>query len=131
MRHTASGLACFGIPLCNGEAWPSHYGAHLHMAHRFFAVALGTFVISLAVTLRKRAPGTRVAWLAGAAIALVLVQIGLGVLSVLSLLALAPVTLHLGVAALLLVCNVALFYYLPARVRDTGPREMVEAARAW
>jgi heme A synthase len=117
VRHTSSGLACFGIPLCNGEWWPSHYGAHLHMAHRFFAVVLATYVLALGPALVRRAPGTRVARLAASAMALVLVQVGLGVLSVLSLLALAPVTLHLGVAALVLVCNVLLFYYLPGAAR--------------
>jgi heme A synthase len=131
VRHTASGLACFGIPLCNGELWPSHYGAHLHMTHRIFAVVLGSFVIGVAVALRRRAPGTRVARLAAAAIGLVLVQITLGVVSVYSLLALLPVTLHLGVAALLLVCNVALFHYLPARDREAEGERMADAARAW
>ena len=132
VRHTASGLACFGIPLCNGELWPSHYGAHLHMTHRLFAVALGTFVVGVAVAVRRRAPGTLVARLALGAIALVLVQITLGVLSVYSLLALLPVTLHLGVAALLLVCNVAVFHYLPTSVQQhaEGAR-MSDAARAW
>jgi heme A synthase len=119
VRHTASGLACFGIPFCNGDVWPSHPGAHWHMSHRFFAVVLGAFVISLAATVRRRAPGTRVARLASWAIALVLVQITLGVLSVLSLLALSAVTLHLGVAALLLACNVSILYYLPTKVRET------------
>ncbi len=134
VRHTASGLACFGIPLCNGELWPSHSGAHLHMIHRIFALVLGTFVIGLAVVVRRRAPGSRPAQLALGAILLVLVQITLGVLSVYSLLALLPVTLHLGVAALLLVCNVALFYYVPARAsRAHGARSarMGEAAGAW
>jgi heme A synthase len=131
VRHTASGLACFGIPLCNGDLWPSHYGAHLHMTHRLFAVGLGTFVVGVAVTVRRRAPGTRMARLAVAAIALVLLQITLGVLSVYSLLALLPVTLHLGVAALLLVCNVALFYYLPAAVPQAEGARMRDEARAW
>jgi len=115
VRHTASGLACFGVPLCNDEWWPAHAGAHLQMLHRFFAVILGTYVIVVAATVRRRAPATRVARLGGLAIGLVLVQITLGVLSVYSMLALLPVTLHLGVAALLLVCNVALAYTLPAR----------------
>jgi heme A synthase len=52
------------------------------------------------------------------AVVLVLAQVTLGVLSVLSLLALSAVTLHLGVAALLLACNVAIFYYLPSHARE-------------
>jgi heme A synthase len=121
VRHTASGLACFGIPFCNGDLWPSHPGAHWHMSHRILAVALGAFVIGLAMTLRARAPGTRVAQLAGYAVGLVALQITLGVWSVLSRLALSAVTLHLGVAALLLACNVSIFYYLPKRAGESSP----------
>jgi heme A synthase len=113
VRHTASGLACFGIPLCNGELWPSHPGAHWHMGHRIFGVLLGTCVVALRTALRARAPGSTVARLAALAMGLVVVQVTLGVLSVLSMLALSAVTLHLGVAALLFACNVAIVYYLP------------------
>jgi len=120
VRHTASGLACFGIPLCNGDLWPSHPGAHWHMSHRIFAVLLGGFVVGLAMTLRARAPGSLVARLAGYAVGLVVLQITLGVLSVLSTLALSAVTLHLGVAALLLACNVSIFYYLPGKARESS-----------
>lgn len=123
VRHTSSGLACFGVPLCNGELWPSHPGAHWHMSHRFFAAVVAGLVIALAAQMHRRAPGSRPAKLATLASILVLVQITLGVLSVLSLLALSAVTLHLGVAALVLACNVAIFYYLPsyARERDGAP----------
>jgi heme A synthase len=122
VRHTASGLACFGIPLCNGELWPSHPGAHWHMSHRIFAVVLGIIVVSLARAIRAAGPRSRAARLAGYAVGLVLVQITLGVLSVYSMLSLSAVTLHLGVAALLLACNVSIFYYLPARARETSKR---------
>jgi heme A synthase len=114
VRHTSSGLACFGIPLCNGELWPSQAGAHIHMLHRFFAVALAGYVVAIAATTRGPRAG-RAGRLAQLAAILVCVQVTLGILSVYSLLALSAVTLHLGVAALLLACNVAIFYYLPAR----------------
>jgi len=120
VRHTSSGLACFGIPFCNGELWPSHPGAHWHMSHRIFALVVTGLVIAVAVQMRRRAPRSRPARLAALAVVLVLVQITLGVLSVLSLLALSAVTLHLGVAALLLACNVAIFYYLPSHARERG-----------
>lgn len=139
VRHTSSGLACFGIPLCNGELWPAHPGAHWHMSHRIFALVVAAFVIGLAVQLRRHAAGaggaggaagaagqaSRPAKLATLALALVLVQITLGVLSVLSFLALSAVTLHLGVAALLLACNVAIFYYLPSHARERGASSAV------
>jgi len=127
VRHTASGLACFGIPLCNGDLWPSHPGAHLHMLHRAFGLALGTYVVALAGATRSF-PGTRAARLARLAAWLVAVQIGLGVLSVLSLLALSAVTLHLGVAALLLACNVSIFYYLPARALEASGSTVLKTA---
>jgi heme A synthase len=117
VRHTASGLACFGLPLCNGDLWPSHPGAHWHMSHRIFAVLLGTYIVALGAVLRARAPRSTVSRLAALAMGLVVVQVALGALSVLSTLALSVVTLHLGVAALLLACNVAIVYYLPRPVR--------------
>jgi heme A synthase len=119
VRHTASGLACFGLPLCNGDLWPSHPGAHWHMSHRIFAVLLGTYIVALGAVLRARAPRSTVARLAALAMGLVVVQVALGALSVLSTLALSVVTLHLGVAALLLACNVAIVYYLPRSVRSS------------
>jgi heme A synthase len=122
VRHTASGLACFGIPLCNGELWPSHPGAHWQMSHRIFAVVLGTFVVLLAASIRSRGPRSREARWAGYAVVLVFVQISLGVLSVYSMLSLSAVTLHLGVAALLLACNVSIFYYLPRSAREATER---------
>jgi heme A synthase len=117
VRHTASGLACFGLPLCNGDLWPSHPGAHWHMSHRIFAILLGTYIVALGAVLRVRAPRSTVSRLAALAMGLVVVQVALGALSVLSTLALSVVTLHLGVAALLLACNVAIVYYLPRPVR--------------
>jgi heme A synthase len=117
VRHTSSGLACFGIPLCNGELWPFHAGAHWHMAHRIFAILLGSYLLALAAVTRGTGE-TRVVRLVRLSAVLVLVQITLGVLSVLSMLALSAVTIHLGVAALLLACNVSIFYYLPARAHE-------------
>jgi len=103
------------------------------MSHRIFALVVAAFVIGLAVQLRRHATGaagaagqaSRPAKLATLALALVLVQITLGVLSVLSFLALSAVTLHLGVAALLLACNVAIFYYLPSHARERGASSAV------
>jgi heme A synthase len=109
------------------------------MSHRIFALVVAAFVIGLAVQLRRHAAGaggaggaagaagqaSRPAKLATLALALVLVQITLGVLSVLSFLALSAVTLHLGVAALLLACNVAIFYYLPSHARERGASSAV------
>jgi heme A synthase len=129
VRHTASGLACFGIPLCNGDLWPSQHGAHLHMLHRICAVLLATYIFAIAAAARSTTDVRNpVARLARLATWLVVVQIALGVLSVLSLLALSAVTLHLGVAALLLACNVAIFYYLPARALEAKGSTVLHTA---
>jgi heme A synthase len=85
-----------------------------------FALVVTGLVTGVALHMRRHAPGSRPARLAMLALVLVLVQVTLGVLSVLSLLALSAVTLHLGVAALLLACNVAIFYYLPSHARERG-----------
>jgi len=127
VRHTASGLACFGIPLCNGDLWPSHPGAHLHMLHRILAVVLAAYIFALAAATRA-APDSPVAVLARLSAWLVVVQVSLGVISVWSLLALSPVTLHLGVAALLLACNVSIFYYLPGRALEASRSTVLETA---
>ncbi len=121
MRHLGAGLACTDLPLCRGEVWPA--GAHpnvlLHVTHRLAALAVLFVTIMVA----------RVTWRAGArplvrALALIaplltLVQGTLGVLSITSFLDAAPVTAHLGVAALLLAdlfCLHLVAREVPARV---------------
>ncbi|GAC1394748.1 MAG: COX15/CtaA family protein [Polyangiales bacterium] len=123
VRHTHNGLACWSIPLCDGraladQAWPAALGKQLQMGHRYFAVALAALVIGLAVaTWRRAADEPRTRLLAVLAVALVVVQIALGLVSVADSLPLIPVTAHLGVAALILLVHVSLFATLPPAVR--------------
>ena len=114
MRHLGAGLACTDLPLCRGQVWPS--GAHpnvlLHVTHRLSAfVVLG--VVLWTALVARRADNRTARNLAVMAPALVLVQATLGWFSISTFLDVVPVTLHLGVAALLLADLVAL--HLTAR----------------
>jgi heme A synthase len=105
MRHLGAGLACLDVPLCRGSLWPADAvpALELHMMHRLFGVMVLLFVTaSSVVAFRASAgrPGVRALALAGPI--LLVVQIGLGLLSITSFLGVVPVTAHLGVAALTL-----------------------------
>ncbi|MSP59958.1 MAG: heme A synthase [Myxococcales bacterium] len=112
MRHLGAGLACIDFPMCRGALWPTgvHPSVQLHAAHRLFAVVAGALVCGVAVKAWRAAEGRRA--LRALAVALpvvVLFQIALGVASILTFLAVVPVTAHLGGAALLLGDLVVLF----------------------
>ncbi len=104
VRHTGSGLACTTVLLCDGSAWPAFGPGQIQMLHRYFA--LGTAGLVIFGTVRalpelKRARGKLPRVLAIGAHALLLAQIGLGVGTVQSLLAIPVATLHLATGALL------------------------------
>ncbi len=106
VRHTDSGMACPDFPTCLGQWVPpieTHFVA-VHFTHRILAVFATVAVLGLAIRLlRAKAPG-RVMRVAGAAVVLVTLQSTLGVISVFTILAVVPVSLHtLGAAALLAV----------------------------
>jgi heme A synthase len=119
VRHTGAGLVCVDLPYCRGALWPTgvHPSVHLHMAHRAFAfVVLGLVLANAAAMWRARGTIRAIA-LAGPL--LVLVQIVLGVLTIVTFKGLVPVTAHLLVAALLLadlVSILALSRPRPGRV---------------
>jgi heme A synthase len=112
VRHKGAGLACnVRLPLCDGHFWPAWGPAQLHMVHRYAALLLTALVIAASVQVwRRRRELPRLAVrLALVAPALVLAQIGLGLLSV------------LGAAALLLASLVGLTLAigpLGARLRE-------------
>ena len=91
------------IPGCFGRLWPAgaHYQAQIHMAHRLFAVIVAAALAAVGIACARRLRGG-FRLLALSLPILVLLQIGLGVWTVLSLKALVPVELHLAVGALLL-----------------------------
>ncbi len=109
VRHVdGAALVChLDVVTCRGHLWPGwHWSAKLHMLHRFNALAIAAATISLAVAARRGLSG-RARAIALSTPALVVIQVALGVMSILALLEVKTVTAHLGVAALLwgtLVC---------------------------
>jgi heme A synthase len=115
VRHTASGLACLDVPLCNGSIWPLGSPEKVQMIHRFGAVIASAVAIAIALVVRKQAEGSElIRRLALVPVVLVLVQVSLGVVSVLSLLNLTIITSHLAVGAALLGSFVVLWGLCPA-----------------
>lgn len=105
VRHMDAGMACPDVPYCLGQVVPPLVNAPItvHFSHRVFAVVTAATVIGVALWARKTGVPLAVRrWLDAAAM-LVVVQVGLGIASVLTILAVAPVSLHTLVAALLLV----------------------------
>jgi heme A synthase len=119
VRHTGAGLVCTDLPYCRGALWPSdvHPMVHLHMAHRAFAFVVAALVIASSLRIARHATGVTRA-LALAAPALVLVQLALGIATIMTFKDLVPLTAHLLVGALLLadfVSLLALSQALPER----------------
>jgi heme A synthase len=109
VRHTGAGLVCTDLPYCRGAWWPTgvHPMVHLHMAHRAFAFVVLLLVTWTSLRIARSSRGT-VRALALLGPALVLVQIALGVLTIVTFKNLVPLTAHLLVGALLLADFVAL-----------------------
>ena len=105
---SGAGLACPDLPFCRGAVLlPADPPASLHMLHR--GLALVTLVLVLATALAAARTGRSViARTASLALALVLIQVGLGALNVLTRLAPVVQGAHLGIAALLFGTLVAL-----------------------
>jgi heme A synthase len=106
VRHTDSGMACPDFPTCLGQWVPpleTHFIA-IQFTHRVLAVAATAAVLALVWRLRSAGAPARIMRIAGLALGLVAAQFTLGVVSVFSILAVIPVSLHtLGAAALLAV----------------------------
>jgi cytochrome c oxidase assembly protein subunit 15 len=106
VRHTDAGMACPDVPTCGGEWIPTitNHLVGLHFAHRVVGIVATVAVVALAWKILGDPIERRLRSLALTAVALVLVQMTLGIVSVLSILAVVPVSLHtLGAAALLCV----------------------------
>ncbi len=80
IRHTGSGGACAGWPLCNGEAFPAMEGAvGVAFVHRLAALVMLIVVIALVFFVRRKSgTGSEPAKLAGHAFWLVVLQIASG-----------------------------------------------------
>jgi heme a synthase len=104
MRHTGAGLAIPDFPLAFGSLVPPFASSAiaLHFAHRVMAVVVTGLVAWTALVAGREPERHDVAIPARLAVALVLIQIGLGGAAVLSRLAVVPTTAHLVNGALLL-----------------------------
>lgn len=124
VRHTEAGMACPDVPLCLGSVVPplDQPAVALQFAHRVVALLTALVVIAAGAAILRHARG-RVRALACGAIALVLAQVALGVLSVATRLAVPPVSLHTLFAAALFATWVALAAY--GRVGAPVPAERV------
>jgi len=125
VRHTGSGMACkTSVLLCDGQAWPDFGPGQVQMLHRYWALVVLGLVIFATVKalpqLRKSGRGFG-RFLAIAAHALVILQIALGVGSVLSFLEVGAVTSHLAVGALLWADLFLLYVVSGAGVAQGAP----------
>lgn len=104
VRHTDGGMSCPDVPLCLGQVVPPLVNIQItsHFLHRALAIVVTAAVLGLAWwAYRNDVPKRLRRWIALAAV-LVIAQVALGVWSVLSVLAVPPVSLHTLAAAALL-----------------------------
>jgi len=131
VRHLQAGMACPDVPLCLGRVVPPLINAPIvaHFFHRVLALVAAAVVLTLAFrVLRGETSAAARRWAAVAG-ALVLLQIGLGVASVLTVLAVVPVSLHTLVAASLLASLVYLAT-ISRTAETTAPEPLAASSRA-
>ena len=106
VRHTDAGMACPDAPLCLGRLVPPLVNTPiiLHFGHRVIGMLALMTIVGLAIWLVRQQTSAVVRTWALLAVGLVVAQVSLGFLSVLTVLAVIPVSLHtLGAATLLVV----------------------------
>jgi len=119
VRHTDAGMACPDVPLCLGDAVPPLVNLQItaHFFHRVLALVATAAVLGVVLRARRASVASGVRRWSALAGVLVFLQVGLGIASVLTVLAVVPVSLHTLVAAALLATLVhvaALSHPLPA-----------------
>ncbi|MDQ3339676.1 MAG: COX15/CtaA family protein [Myxococcota bacterium] len=102
VRHLGAAMVCLGVPSCTlaGDWWPDTGVQQLHMIHRAFGVVVAIVTTTAAVQVWRRAknwPNLRL--LAVFAPALVLLQIVLGIYTVMSMRAVPLAVAHFAGAA--------------------------------
>lgn len=109
VRHMEAGMACPDIPLCLGRVVPpmANRLIVLHFSHRMLGYVVAAVVLLTAFQVRRLTDSPRLHRLADWAALGVLLQVGLGFLSVYTTLAVVPVSLHTLVAASVLSLLVA------------------------
>ena len=111
VRHTDGGMSCPDIPLCLGQIIPPLINIQItsHFLHRVMAiVASGAVIWLYSWTTTKCDVPNQVKRLSMIAVGLLITQLLLGVVSVLTFLAIPPVSMHTLFAAALLSILVAL-----------------------
>ncbi len=111
MRHTGAGLAIPDFPLSYGQIVPPSLagGVAIHYAHRVGAVVVTLAIVALATVVMKRHAAD--SWIVGPArllVLLVVVQIGLGGLTIWTMKAVLPTTAHVAVGASILATSLVL-----------------------
>ena len=132
VRHTDAGMACPDVPLCLGRVVPPLVNTPitLHFTHRVLALVVTATVVAVAVRARRPGVPQLVRRWTDIAVVLVVTQVGLGVASVMTVLAVPPVSLHTVVAAALLATLVhvgALVGGAPVPAREWPVAEPVTA----
>jgi len=111
MRHSGAGascglgphssLLCMDITKWTLTAWPSMPAAQLHMAHRIYALIVTFAIFIFAFKVKRFFYGVRyLVNLCYLPMLLIAIQVGLGIYTVYSNMAVVPTTLHLGFASL-------------------------------
>ena len=124
VRAKGAGLSCPDWPLCFGEWIPRlDFGVMLEWGHRTLAGFIGLSLVALLLWARSLPRARKVlGWLSPFSIVLLLVQAGLGGLTVLELLASWTVTLHLLCGNLF--CLTLLWMTLRLRTLHQAPRPL-------
>ena len=85
VRHTGAALACLDVPLCGGQLFPTDapWRVILHMGHRIGGVVVA-FVVAFVARKVFRSGQPILRLLACAAVGVVVIQIALGIVTILS-----------------------------------------------
>lgn len=103
VRVTESGMGCPDWPLCHGRIGPvDHFHALLEQGHRYLVLAVTVGVVATAVLAWRARAGHRVVYPALVGVALLMLQIALGAVTVFTRNAPPTVAMHLAGAFLLL-----------------------------
>jgi cytochrome c oxidase assembly protein subunit 15 len=119
MRHSGAGLAIPDFPLAYGGILPPFgiAGVPIHFAHRVVGVVVAAMAVWVAVrTLRFHKDVGAFAWPAGLLVALVIVQIALGALTIWTGKGVLPTTFHVLNGAVILATSLVLTLRVRARL---------------